>query len=89
MSDFWRDRAIDAVSVHIEGMSACFVAVPLVVQQLSESMDNAEAHTGGTCYELTWLARLLARRTSFVNSTGTWDELKDVDVLHKYASAGE
>ena len=93
VSDFWRHRAINAVSVHIEGKSACLVAVPVVAQQLSESMDNAVTDTGRTRYELTWLSRLLARHTSkTLKDTGAWDELekglhgkiKDVDVLHKY-----
>ena len=64
VSDFWRHRAIDAVSVHIEGKSACIVAVPVAAQQLSECMEDSIPETGRTRYELTWLARLLARRTS-------------------------
>ena len=47
VSDFWRHRAINAVSVHIEGKSACLVTVPVAAQQLSESMDNAVPTQGG------------------------------------------
>ena len=61
VSDFWRHRAINAVSVHIEGKSACLVTVPVAAQQLSESMDDAVLDTGRTRYELTWLSRLVLR----------------------------
>ena len=93
VSDFWRHRAIDAVSIHIEGKSACIVAVPVAAQQLAECMDGATPDTDWTRYELTWLSRLLARLTSSaLKSHGAWEklerawqgELKDADVLHKY-----
>ena len=32
VSDFWRHRAIDAVSVHIGGKSTCLVTVPVAAQ---------------------------------------------------------
>ena len=64
VSDFWRHRAIDAVSVHIEGKSACIAAVPVAAQQLSECMEGPTPDSGRTRYELTWLARLLALRMS-------------------------
>ena len=44
-SDFWRHRTIDAVSIHLEGKSACIVAVPVAVYQLAECMDGATPDT--------------------------------------------
>ena len=56
-------------------------------------MEGAVPETGRTCYELTWLSRLLARHTSeSLRSNGADEQLdeawhgepKDVDVLHNY-----
>ena len=92
VSDIWRHRTINAVSVHIEGKSACIVAVPVAAHQLAECMDGATPDTDWTRYELTWLSRLVTRLTSSqLKSGGAWErlgrvwqgELKDADVLHK------
>ena len=36
---FWSLRAIDAVTVHIEGKNASIVAVPVATQQLAEDLE--------------------------------------------------
>ena len=50
VSDFWRHRSLDDVSIHISGKSACILAVPVAAQQVSECMDDVTAET-----ELTYM----------------------------------
>ena len=93
--DFWRHRAIDAASVHIDSRSGCVIAVPSAARLLCDPTDDDVIRQGRTRYELTWLARLLARSTSSLfheDREGARLEeqlqgiLEDVDVLRRYAA---
>jgi hypothetical protein len=94
VSDFWRHHVIDAVSVHIDSRKGCVIAVPVAAQPLCDPVEPEELGEVRAPYDLTWLARLLARHTSdLLHATKEWQRLEavlggvlsDVDALHKYA----
>ena len=48
LKDFWRPRAIDAVSIHIEGKSACVITVPVAVHKLLGKWWTRKPNLNGT-----------------------------------------
>ena len=92
VQEYWTRNAIDAVSVHIEGKKRCLVTIPVAAQPLCE-VPTEKMQEGNPLRpdDLTWLARLLALRTSEEMEKNKVTEfleqelgckLRDVDVFY-------